>query len=37
MKSIILTLSIILGVATVAALVLPDLAFACNAGDPGCN
>lgn len=37
MKSIIVCLALIFGVATIATVVLPSVAFACQAGDPGCG
>jgi len=36
MKTILLALALIAGLATVAAIVAPHVAYACEAGDPSC-
>jgi hypothetical protein len=36
MKTILITLAVIVGVVTVAIVALPNTALACQAGDPGC-
>jgi len=37
MKAILLAFALIAGLATIAAIVAPQVAYACQAGDPSCD